>query len=152
MIRILHAADLHLDSPFEGLPEEKAALRRNEQRQLLRALAQLRAESGAQLVLLAGDLFDSAASWAGTEDTLRLALAEMEVPVFISPGNHDFYSRSGRWQRLALPENVRLFTGRSLEGLDVPELGVRVPGINPVAEKTHAYAQLTQFPGVGDGV
>ena len=84
------------------LPEEKAALRRNEQRQLLRALAQLRAESGAQLVLLAGDLFDSAASWAGTEDTLRLALAEMEVPVFISPGNHDFYSRSGRWQRLAL--------------------------------------------------
>ena len=107
MIRILHAADLHLDSPFEGLPEEKAALRRNEQRQLLRALAQLRAESGAQLVLLAGDLFDSAASWAGTEDTLRLALAEMEVPVFISPGNHDFYSRSGRWQRLALPENVR---------------------------------------------
>ena len=128
MIRILHAADLHLDSPFEGLPEEKAALRRNEQRQLLRALAQLRAESGAQLVLLAGDLFDSAASWAGTEDTLRLALAEMEVPVFISPGNHDFYSRSGRWQRLALPENVRLFTGRSLEGLDVPELGVRVWG------------------------
>ena len=128
MIRILHAADLHLDSPFEGLPEEKAALRRNEQRQLLRALAQLRAESGVQLVLLAGDLFDSAASWAGTEDTLRLALAEMEVPVFISPGNHDFYSRSGRWQRLALPENVRLFTGRSLEGLDVPELGVRVWG------------------------
>ncbi|MFR5782286.1 MAG: YmdB family metallophosphoesterase [Oscillospiraceae bacterium] len=113
MIRILHAADLHLDSPFEGLPEEKAALRRNEQRQLLRALAQLRAESGAQLVLLAGDLFDSAASWAGTEDTLRLALAEMEVPVFISPGTHDFYSRSGRWQRLALPENVRLFTGLS---------------------------------------
>ena len=30
MIRILHAADLHLDSPFEGLPEEKAALRRAE--------------------------------------------------------------------------------------------------------------------------
>ena len=28
MIRILHAADLPLDSPLEGLPEEKAALRR----------------------------------------------------------------------------------------------------------------------------
>ena len=27
MIRILHAADLHLDSPFESLPEEKAALK-----------------------------------------------------------------------------------------------------------------------------
>ena len=27
-IRILHAADLHLDSPFEGLPAAKAAQRR----------------------------------------------------------------------------------------------------------------------------
>ena len=71
MIRILHAADLHLDSPFEGLPEEKAALRRAEQRELLRELAQLRAESGAQLVLLPGDIFDSSGGWAGTEDQLR---------------------------------------------------------------------------------
>ena len=28
MIRLLHAADLHLDSPFDALGEEKAALRR----------------------------------------------------------------------------------------------------------------------------
>ena len=34
MIRILHAADLHLDSPFDALSEEKAALRRREQREL----------------------------------------------------------------------------------------------------------------------
>ena len=66
MIRILHAADLHLDSPFEGLPEEKAALRRAEQRELLRELAQLRAESGAQRLLLPGDIFDSSGGWAGT--------------------------------------------------------------------------------------
>lgn len=63
MIRILHAADLHLDSPFESLPSEKAAIRRSEQRELLRSLAQLRAQYGAQLVLLPGDLFDSRKSW-----------------------------------------------------------------------------------------
>ena len=44
MIRILHAADLHLDSPFNALSEEKAALRRREQRELLRSLARIRAE------------------------------------------------------------------------------------------------------------
>ena len=73
MIRILHAADLHLDSPFEGLPEEKAALRRAEQRELLRELAQLRAESGAQLVLLPGDIFDSSGAGPGrrTSSVLR---------------------------------------------------------------------------------
>ena len=110
MIRILHAADLHLDSPFESLPEEKAALRRSEQRALLRSLAQLRAETGAELVLLSGDIFDSDRTWPETEDALRLALAEMEVPVFIAPGNHDFFRLGGRWQRLALPENVHVFT------------------------------------------
>lgn len=128
MIRILHAADLHLDSPFEGLPEEKAALRRAEQRELLRELAQLRAESGAQLVLLPGDIFDSSGGWAGTEDQLRLALAEMEAPVFISPGNHDSYIPGGRWDRLRPPANVHVFTSSRPEAVVLPELGARVWG------------------------
>ena len=29
-LKILHAADLHLDSPFEALPAGKAAIRRKE--------------------------------------------------------------------------------------------------------------------------
>ncbi len=128
MIRLLHAADLHLDSPFEGLSSEKAELRRSEQRELLRSLAQLRAESGAQLVLLPGDLFDSSAAWAGTEELLRLALAEMEVPVFISPGNHDFYTPGGRWDRLRLPENVHVFSSPRLSAVELPGLGLRVWG------------------------
>lgn len=37
-VRILHAADLHLDSPFEALTLAQAAQRRREQRDLLRAL------------------------------------------------------------------------------------------------------------------
>ena len=42
-IKLLHAADLHLDSPFEALPAGKAAIRRREQRELLDALARLAA-------------------------------------------------------------------------------------------------------------
>ena len=42
-LKILHAADLHLDSPFEGLSAGKAAIRRQEQRELLAALAELAA-------------------------------------------------------------------------------------------------------------
>ena len=30
-VKILHGADFHMDSSFEALPEEKAALRRREQ-------------------------------------------------------------------------------------------------------------------------
>ena len=54
-LRILHAADLHLDSPFEGLPAGKAALRRGEQRELLGRLAELARQEQGQLVLAAGD-------------------------------------------------------------------------------------------------
>ena len=40
-IRILHAADFHMDSPFDALPPEKAARRRKEQRDMLGRIAQL---------------------------------------------------------------------------------------------------------------
>ena len=51
MIKLLHAADLHLDSPFEGLGESKAAVRRTEQRQLLCRIAQLARTEQVQIVL-----------------------------------------------------------------------------------------------------
>ena len=47
-VRILHAADLHLDSPFEALTLAQAAQRRREQRSLLRALPELVQAHGAQ--------------------------------------------------------------------------------------------------------
>ncbi len=128
MIRILHAADLHLDSPFDALSEEKAVLRRREQRELLRQLARIRAEQDAQLVLLSGDLFDSDSAWAETEELLSLTLSEMAVPVFIAPGNHDYYTQNGRWQRMRLPENVHVFTSPDFDGVPLEDLNVRVWG------------------------
>ena len=55
-VRILHAADLHLDSPFEALSGAQAAQRRREQRDLLRALPELAKAHGAEIILLAGRL------------------------------------------------------------------------------------------------
>ena len=55
-LKILHAADLHLDSPFEGLGAAKAAQRRDEQRRLLHRIARLAEEESVDIVLLAGDL------------------------------------------------------------------------------------------------
>ena len=50
-VRILHAADLHLDSPFEALTLAQAAQRRREQRDLLRALPELATAHGAEIIL-----------------------------------------------------------------------------------------------------
>ena len=91
-IKILHSADLHLDSPFEGLPGGKAAVRRGEQRELLSALAELAVSEQAELVLLSGDLLDSGNTYFETGEELVSALGRIPAPVFIAPGNHDFYS------------------------------------------------------------
>ncbi len=127
-IKILHGADLHLDSPFEGLPAGKAAVRRSEQRELLGRLAALVQSESVDLVLLSGDLLDSGKPYFETGEELVRSLGRMGVPVFIAPGNHDYYDAKSPYARLKLPENVHVFTSGRIQAVELPELGVRVYG------------------------
>lgn len=127
-IKILHSADLHLDSPFQGLTAGKAAIRRGEQRQLLSALSALAREEKADIVLLSGDLLDSGNTYYETGEELARCLGQMEAPVFISPGNHDYYSDKCPYARLKLPDNVHVFTRPEIESVQLEELGVCVYG------------------------
>ena len=128
VLRILHAADFHLDTPFEGIPEEKALLRRREQRELLLSMAELARREHADLILLPGDLLDGEKSSFETESTLLRALGSVSCPVVIAPGNHDFYSEKSLWARLKFPDNVFLFRKDAVQSLELEELGVRVFG------------------------
>ena len=127
-IRILHAADLHMDSPFYSLPEEKAAERRREQRALLERLAAAAEEKRAQIVLLAGDLFDSAASYWETTEALTRVLSDIKAEIFIAPGNHDYYTNRSPYAFMELPANVHIFKTPQLRSVELPELNVRVWG------------------------
>ena len=120
MLKIIHGADFHLDSPFSGLTPERAAQRREEQRELLEALARLAREKGADLVLLAGDLLDSERVYRETAQALSRALGAVPCPVFIAPGNHDFWTERSVWSTLDWPENVHIFTSGALERVDLP--------------------------------
>ncbi len=121
MLKIIHGADFHLDSPFSGLSPDQAARRRGEQRELLDRLAALAREKGADLVLLAGDLLDSERVYRETARALRSALGDIPCPVYIAPGNHDFYSPRSVWAALDWPENVHIFTSSALERVEMPE-------------------------------
>ena len=127
-IRVLHGADLHLDSPFEALPEEKAAVRRQEQREMLLTIARLAGERRADLVLLAGDLLDTGSAYRETARTLCDALGQIKAPVFIAPGNHDYYAPRSPWARLELPENVHVFRSAAVCSVALPALGAEVFG------------------------
>ena len=127
-LRILHTADLHMDSPFEGLGAGKAAVRRGEQRDLLGRIAALAAAEQVDLVLFSGDLLDSDNTFYETGEELIRALRQIRVPVFIAPGNHDFYSERSPYARLKLPENIHIFTENEIRCVDCGELGFRVYG------------------------
>lgn len=120
MLKIIHGADFHLDSPFAGLSPERAARRRGEQRELLDRLAGLAREKGADLVLLAGDLLDSQRVYRETLQALRSSLAAIPCPVFIAPGNHDCCTERSIWNTLDWPDNVHIFTSGSLEAVELP--------------------------------
>lgn len=128
MIKILHAADLHLDAMFQGLPPDKAAQCRAAQRDLPQALAELARERNVDLVLLAGDLFDRVqASRDSTEAMLR-ALSAISAPVFIAPGNHDYFTWDSPYYSMEFPENVHIFRENKIQSVSLPGLSCRVYG------------------------
>jgi DNA repair exonuclease SbcCD nuclease subunit len=133
MIKILHAADFHLDSPFAALTEDKAAERRREQRQLLSQLADRAA--GADLVLLSGDLFDSGRAYGETVEALAEFFGKIKARIFISPGNHDFYAPKSPYAHMRLGENVHVFASPQPCGVEVEELGCVVWGAAFTSER-----------------
>ena len=117
MIKFLHAADLHLDSPFAALDPRQAALRRQEQRRLVTELCRLCRENECDLLLLSGDLFDGRRVYLDTLDTLRDALSECGAQVFIAPGNNDPVGPTSPSLTQAWPENVHIFTNGRIEAI-----------------------------------
>lgn len=112
MVRILHAADLHLDSPFSGLSPELAAQRRKLQRQLPGLIVDLANGRGCDLLLLAGDVFDGTRVCPETVEALARAFRRFRGRVFVAPGNHDPYTDRSPWAMTLWPENVHIFTGK----------------------------------------
>lgn len=126
-MKILHCADLHLDSPFSGLDPRTGESRREEQRELFRSLVCLVRNRRVDLLLIAGDLFDSGYTSAKTVKFVADMLSKLDCPVVISPGNHDPYIKGGLYST-EFPDNVHIFDSEKLSSFDFPQLGVTVYG------------------------
>src|SRR5215470_13336811 len=115
-LRFIHAADLHLDSPFRGIGEAAPELRDQLQGATLQAFERLvdhTINSKADFLVLAGDLYDS------RDRSLRALLAfrrqmerlaERDIGVYIVHGNHD--PLNGWGSEFQLPPNVTTFAGK----------------------------------------
>lgn len=150
MLKFIHAADFHLDSAFGALTAQQAASRRREGRELCFRLADYVNRNGVDLVLLAGDLFDSASAFRETGEQLAQALGQMEAPVFIAPGNHDWYGPGSPWQTVDWPENVHIFREDRMTAVELPEWSLTVHGAAFTASEQTA-GLLTGFTAPADG-
>ena len=76
MVKILHGADLHLDSAFTALDRDKAAERRAHQRTLVQKIVEIGNEEKVDLILLSGDMFDSKNAFGNTAEALSRAFGD----------------------------------------------------------------------------
>ncbi len=105
-MRIVHAADIHLDTPYR---RHDAALRQRLQdagREAFSALVDLTIQEDADALLIAGDLFDNEWLTVATEHALTSELARLThagVTVIYATGNHDPGRTNYRAAHIAWP-------------------------------------------------
>lgn len=145
-MKILHAADLHLGTPFTGRSEEAVRTLKKALLDVPQKIVQLCKTHNCDLLLLSGDLFDGVAD-AESLAALKNALAQTDVPTFISPGNHDFCTPDSPWLTEVWPKHVHIFTKPAVESIVLSELDCRIYGAGFTSMDCPAL--LTNFRAAG---
>ena len=132
-MRFIHAADLHLDSPFRGLANADPGLRESLQSATLGAFDAIvdhTIQSKSDFLVIAGDLYDSRDRSLRALVAFRRQmerLAERDISVYVVHGNHD--PLNGWGSEFLLPPNVITFTGK--------------PNTEPVIRRGKEIARVT---------
>lgn len=129
MVKILHMADLHLDSPFSLKSADAASANRQMLRGTFTSAVLYARTAGIDIVLMPGDVFDTGFA---ARDTLALLKSEFEknpgIKFVIAPGNHDPYRSDSPWAKTEFPKNVYIFRSSSLARITFPDLNTDVYG------------------------
>jgi exonuclease SbcD len=154
MIKFIHAADIHLDSPLlrlsyhEGAPVDEL---RQATRQAFRNLVTLAITEKVDFVLISGDLYDG--DWKDYNTGLYFVsqmskLREADIPVYIISGNHDAASKITRTIRF--PEGIHVFPKDQPSTFILEDLGVAIHGqsfASPAVRKNLSLHYPVPLPG-----
>lgn len=132
MIKILHSADWHLDSAFLSRDPAQTQKLRKALSRVPEQVINICKEQNCDILLLSGDLFDGPYS-ADAVTNLRNLLEEVNIPVFIAPGNHDFVGPDSPWLTVVWPDNVHIFIHPVMEAVVLKELDCCVYGAGYVS-------------------
>lgn len=114
-VKFIHAADLHLDSPFKGMELNVPSfiwerMKESTFRSFVRIVDKAIQEQ-VDFVLIAGDLYDGATRSLRAQVLVReqmKRLAQYNINVYIIHGNHDHLG--GSWAAIEFPSNVHVFS------------------------------------------
>ncbi|TXK85985.1 DNA repair exonuclease [Paenibacillus sp. N3.4] len=126
-LRFMHAADLHLDSPFKGmsaLPERIRERVRESTFGALKELVALAIQEQVDFVLISGDIYDLSDRSLRAQIRFQKAMEQItaqSIPVYVIHGNHD--PEDGRAAKLDWPSNVHFFASEHVETVQVAKPG-----------------------------
>ena len=108
-MKLIHCADLHLDSPMgTHMTMQQASARNTQITDSFLQLTEFARENGVRAVIIAGDLFDGTRVRSRTVDEILAAMERTpEVDYLYLPGNHDGAARA--FSDRVLPENLKQF-------------------------------------------
>ncbi|MGE0260194.1 MAG: exonuclease SbcCD subunit D [Alphaproteobacteria bacterium] len=123
-ILLVHSSDLHVDD------DRVAAMHGGDGAAGLRGVLDMARETGADLVILAGDTFDNHQVTSATIDRAGMLLADAGLPVVILPGNHDPATPDSIWLRGRLDEigNVAIIGITNQRSVSFRSLGLEIWG------------------------
>lgn len=144
MLRFLHCADFHIDSPLSALPPSKREEKRAELLGAFSAVIDIILQEEIPLCFIAGDLFDTESPSPGAVQAVRAGFERAgDCRFFITPGNHDPYTADSVWAKERFGDNVFVFDSPTLTAVSVPEHGATVYGYAFTA------SELPACPAVG---
>lgn len=161
----VHAADLHLDTPFHGVGEvapSVAATLREASLSAFDAIIELTIEREAAFLVVAGDVYDGAQRGLRAQLRFRDGLTRLSragIPSFVTHGNHDPVTTGWSAIGSSWPELVTIFGSLEVETVPVIRNGhqiATVQGISYATAETTANLSLgfsrPDGPGLAVGV
>lgn len=115
-MKLLLFADLHLDTRFS----DAGPARRQALRDTLGRIVELAEESHVDAVLCAGDLYEHDRCSPSTASFLRSSF-DCSVPVYLAPGNDDWYGPQSVYQQVDWTPNVHVFSSGSLTPVELTD-------------------------------
>ena len=151
--KIVHFADLHLDSGFAwaGAHSDAARRRRQGLRDTLRRVLRFAKEVKADAIFCGGDLYEHERATPDTAAFLKDAFADaVPLRVFIAPGNHDWYGPDSVYALNDWSDNVHVFCESCLQSVELAPWLTLWGGAHLATRGTANF--LTNFRTVGGGL